>query len=135
MICRVRDGLCGVLAGEQVRRCGGVLDLPAGSVLWRYAALPAPGLFADSFGGRTFDVYQGAYGHPCPKPTWLYVVGCDDVGFRGGTGGASGRVESQWSSVRHITPPAFADELVSVARRCCLTDPWEPATSAEGGVA
>ena len=32
---------------------------------------------ADIFGGWSCCVEQGEYGHYAPKPTWLYVVGCE----------------------------------------------------------
>lgn len=108
---------CGPVAVHQVRRFGGVLEHPAGSMLWRYANLPTPGLFSDDFGGWSVEVAQGAYGHAAPKRTWLYIVGVprEAVSFRGYVD-PGGRVMSQWSSDRHITPPEFAGLLVDIAR-------------------
>lgn len=64
-----------LIAVEQVRRYGGVLEHPSGSLLWRERHLPLPGEFADAFGGWTFDVDQCDLGHVARKQTWLYLVG------------------------------------------------------------
>jgi len=58
-----------------VRRCGGVLEHPAHSSLWKRCNLPRPGEFADEWGGWTLAVDQFDFGHEARKPTWLYVVG------------------------------------------------------------
>jgi hypothetical protein len=63
------------LAVEQVRRWGGVLEHPEFSKLWRVLRLPWPGEFPDEHGGWTLAVRQCDWGHPCAKPSWLYVVG------------------------------------------------------------
>ena len=60
----------------QVRRWGGVLEHPAGSLLWNEAGLPAPGK-RDDFGGWTLWISQWWFGHRADKPTWLYIVGCE----------------------------------------------------------
>lgn len=62
-------------AVEQVRRCGGVLEHLAGSTLWSFAGLPAPGVM-DDFGGWTLPIYQSSFGHRAEKATFLYIVGC-----------------------------------------------------------
>lgn len=111
---------CGPFAVQCVRRFGGVLEHPHASKLWRHCSLPRPG-FVDSFGGFTLLVDQGWWGHPAPKPTWLYVVGISrrDVGDLPVTiSRASGRVMSLPVHVREATPLPFARFLVSLASRC-----------------
>lgn len=72
-----REHACAPIAVDQVRRVGGALEHPAGSLLWREAtlALPLPGSPPDSFGGFTVEVDQCAYGHVARKKTWVYMVG------------------------------------------------------------
>lgn len=85
------DGGCFASALENVRRCGGVIEQPAGSHAWaQYGLLnpnkpddldPAIGWrcqFSDKFVGRyeyVCEVFQSAYGHPCRKRTWLLYCG------------------------------------------------------------
>lgn len=105
---------------EQVRRCGGVLEHPWASSLWSVAGLPLPGR-VDRFGGFTFGVLQGDFGHVAPKATWLYIVGlhprdlpCSafELGMK------TGRVESMGKSAREATPAPFATWLYDLASRC-----------------
>jgi hypothetical protein len=109
--------VCGPVAVRQVQTLGGVLEHPARSSLWKYAGLPMPGLFTDHHGGFTVEVAQGAYGHPAPKMTWLYIVGVarERVTPRAFVD-PGGRVDRQWSTDRHLTPQDFADWLVEIAR-------------------
>ena len=114
-----------MLAVEQVRTFGGVLEHPAGSLLWREAGLPAPeSMFADQFGGRSYCVAQGDYGHAAPKLTWLYAVRLGPCPFRSAVFAMDpgGRVASIGKFARKATPAAFAAELVRWA-----------ATANEGG--
>lgn len=103
---------------EMVQKNGGVLEHPAGSKLWEFAGLPRPGATADKFGGVTLSVFQGAYGHPAPKHTWLYCVRCSPgemmkrselvtVPYRS--------VESQSTASREKTPLFFAAWLIDLA--------------------
>ena len=120
---------CAPRAVEQVRRWRGVLEHPAGSQLWRHCDLPKPNKPPDAHGGYTVAVRQGDWGHACVKPTWLYVVGCDvlppmPLSLDGPTH-CMVRLRSNPHSLpelpkalRHLTPPAFAWWLVSIARRC-----------------
>ena len=62
-------------AVKQVRENGGVLEHPAGSMLWGYCGLPKPGVM-DEFGGWTFPVFQHWFGHRAEKSTLFYIVGC-----------------------------------------------------------
>jgi hypothetical protein len=107
-------------AVDQVRRCGGVLEHPANSTLWPAAGLPAPGQ-RDEWGGFTWPVYQGHFGHPAPKATWLYIVGIEPAqipDFPFELALPDGRVELLSRAAREHTPPAFAAWLVDLASRC-----------------
>jgi len=65
-----------IYAVEQVRKWGGVLEHPAGSLLWQAMNLPAPGE-RDAFGGWTLWISQWWFGHKADKPTWLYLCGIE----------------------------------------------------------
>ena len=124
------DGGCFAAALAAVRRWGGVLEHPAHSRAWAHFGLPSPppeGWALDILGGASCQVEQGHYGHPCPKPTWLYAVGVDLPSLRWGPSGAAGRILRDRArgkvgtmiirkTARHLTPPAFADLLVGMAR-------------------
>lgn len=118
-----------------VQRCGGVLEHPKGSGLWKACNLPPPGE-GDGIGG-TIEVSQCDWGHPARKWTWLYIVGlCGELPemppHREPTHWASGgRTSSsrQGSPVppgmkvcsaqqRRRTPVAFAQWLIDIASRC-----------------
>ena len=71
------DAAAGMRAVEQVQDFGGVLEHPSGSKLWHAAELPMPGDTPDRYGGRTIEIDQCDWGHPCRKRTWLYIVGGD----------------------------------------------------------
>jgi hypothetical protein len=70
---------CAPNAVQQVRLWNGVLEHPAGSLLWReeiqLERLPLPGDAPDSWGGYTIEVEQVEWGHVARKRTWLYIVG------------------------------------------------------------
>lgn len=107
-------------AVEQVRRCGGVLEHPWASTLWPAANLPACGT-RDAFGGFTFGVMQGDFGHKAPKATWLYIVGLDPAEIPAPSfqlGQATGRIELLSKASREATPYPFATWLVELATRC-----------------
>lgn len=130
---------CGPRAVEQVRKCGGVIEHPAHSGLWKACGLPKPGQPPDSFGGFTIAVNQVDWGHPAPKPTWLYIVPrgggnlvrqyIDVERARvAGTGVPTHCIVRKKSNPhslpelpkkkRHITPPDFAVFLSAVAVLC-----------------
>lgn len=73
------DPALAVRAVEQVRLWGGVLEHPAGSLLWEHCRLPLPGWFPDEHGGRTIEVCQVEWGHVLRKRSWLYLVGVGRV--------------------------------------------------------
>lgn len=115
------DKQCAWFAVYHVRRVGGVLEHPKDSKLWKAAGLPRPGAPADLAGGYSIEVNQGWFGHPAPKATWLYLVGCDHRAVKPPIGfdpfaSPTGRVEKLSRRDREITPPAFRDWLISLAR-------------------
>lgn len=110
----------GLFAVDMVRRYGGVLEHPHASKLWAAAGLPRPG-FTDQFGGFTILVDQGWWGHPAPKPTWLYWCGCRRVDLGElpvQLRRAAGRVVDLSDDEREATPPLFAEWLLDRAARC-----------------
>lgn len=135
---KVQSPLCAPLAVEIVRRCGGVLEHPAGSGLWKHSGLPAVGAPPDRFGGRTVQVNQCEWGHVARKKTWLYLVGVPEESItsppfpdrkpthwvnggrnpnRKGSGGLVPKgIKLCSAQQRRRTPKAFAEWLVSLAR-------------------
>lgn len=110
-------------AVDAVRTWGGVLEHPAHSSLWSAVPLPLPGE-RDEFGGVTYVVDQGWFGHRAPKRTWLYIVGASslpDVPFE--LGQKAGRVELMGKGEREATPLAFALWLLDLADRCAVGFP------------
>jgi hypothetical protein len=120
------DGRTGPVAVEQVRRFGGVLEHPKDSKLWNHCGLPYPGGFPDEHGGYSIAVNQYDWGHRASKATWLYIVGCPTVPPRPPVlpppvypdtpGKTRGMLERLSKIQRSLTPPAFAEWLVSIAR-------------------
>lgn len=107
-------------AVDAVRRCGGVLEHPAGSKLWEVENLPLPG-HRDSCGGFCLPIYQSWFGHSCPKNTWLYIVGVEPSlipAFPLVLGYPAGRIELLSGSAREKTPPALASWLFNLAFLC-----------------
>lgn len=103
-------------AVAQVRRYGGVLEHPAESTLWKECGLPEPeGMFADFFGGRSYEIMQGDFGHAAPKRTWLYAVRLGPCPFHLPRGGQQGRVERMTRFARKATPAPLAQMLVTWA--------------------
>lgn len=137
-------------AVEQIRRWGGVLEHPAASSLWREAPLPEPGWLPDEWGGWTFQCDQFHWGHLARKRTRLYIVGAilDELppvpwrqgqpthcvsslgrhayNTRSGLRQPSPRsaLPELGSNRRDKTPPAFAQWLVELARRCGSGRGW-----------
>ncbi|MFZ5593686.1 MAG: hypothetical protein ACOY4D_05415 [Pseudomonadota bacterium] len=129
-----------IFAVEQVRKHGGVLEHPKSSTLWPVAGLPMPGK-RDAWGGWTLPISQRWWGHRAEKPTLLYIVGCEpadipvmplalgDARYICGTPGRwrDGRRlrkgDFGWrpeipKAEREHTPPALAEWLCELARRC-----------------
>ena len=112
----------GLWCVDQVKRWGGILEQPAGSLLWDAAGLPMPGITSrcDSW---SIAVWQAWWGYPMRKGTWLYVSGLTladlpDVPLRLHPIGGDRRREQLMSKrQRSETVPAFAEWLVAAARR------------------
>lgn len=128
------EKLLALTAIDLIRRWGGVLEHPAKSKL--RAHLPVPGADPDRFGGWTTIVSQKWWGHMAEKKTLLYIVGIrpDEIpkipltlGHAQFTCGQSGRRKDRTrtldrkempKAMRDVTPPAFAEWLVHLARLC-----------------
>ena len=137
---RGEDGGLFASALGSVRRWGGVLEHPAYSDAWPAHGLPqphfGPGWQRGTCGGWACHVEQSRYGHRAKKATWLYhyspagyppsadlrwgcggdvrsdapVSWCGNRTRAGDTRPRLGKAESA------ATPPAFAAELVRLAR-------------------
>lgn len=114
-----------------VRRWGGVLEHPAGSLAWRAYGLTVPlggGWIRTLDGEWVCEVSQAAYGHRARKLTWLLFVGHDPgsgdwsrpaaevviSGMRNRC--ARPLAERMWRGEARRTPPLFAEYLVRLAR-------------------
>ena len=123
------DPSVAVQAVRQVQQWGGVLEHPADSKLWKACGLPRPG-HSDQL-GYTIAVRQIDWGHRAEKPTWLYIVGAPllppipppvaapepPAPYRSGRQ-PRGVLETLSKRQRRLTPPAFAEWLVSLASTC-----------------
>jgi hypothetical protein len=76
------DGGCFDAALRAVRKYGGVLEHPAGSIAWERFSLPRPtrggwsqALLPGTPREWATEISQSAYGLPARKRTWLYYVG------------------------------------------------------------
>lgn len=126
------DGGCFASALASVRRCGGVLEHPAGSHAWEKYGLRNPnvrrlpgavGWLHYETGHWVCEVWQSAYGHAARKRTWLYYVGkrppfeldwrrepgTHQVGWFDRNKPTLGKREAS------ATPRAFADALIRLA--------------------
>lgn len=134
------DGGCFAAALASVRAWGGVLEHPADSLAWAaHGLLPPPRsggwVSAGDWRGWTCCVEQGHYGHLARKATWLYAVGCELPRLRWGSSGRRMRLDAGFhtaeerrsavkggaapqlpSSQRSVTPLAFRDVLLTMAR-------------------
>lgn len=107
----------------------------------------------DAYGGRSCHVDQGAYGHKAQKPTWIYAVlpaypkldgkrtwnmeyRIGGVGYHSERERARAKASSKGvpkpykdlpKGERHLTPPAFRDVLIALAKSCAG---WQPRTLA-----
>lgn len=137
------DGGCFESALASVRRWGGVLEHPEASHAFKWFGIKTPPKVGgwceamDDALGLVCCVEQGHYGHPARKATWLYYVGPRplrsiiwgkssgvrlDEGFhskaeRDAARAAGQKPVKRLSTVQNIvTPPAFAEFLISLAR-------------------
>ena len=122
------DGGCFLSALTSVRRWGGVLEHPHASAAWAAYGLIKPPrtggwVVADFLGGWTCCVEQGRYGHPAQKATWLYANGCElpSLDWSSRPGEMLCDHMNGMSRERDITPPAFRDLLLSIARSAAAT--------------
>ena len=122
------DGGCFAAALGAVRRCGGVLEHPAGSTAWPYHGLHRPPRVgwrkADAF-GWTCAVAQRNFGHRATKWTWLYAVRTSLPILPIGPGPpaeaavtrARGRgLPRLRDRERQLTPAPFCDLMLAMAR-------------------
>lgn len=135
------DGGTFASALASVRRWGGVLEHPAWSLAWPEFGLPQP---TQRGWSQTFDrewvceIAQSAYGHDAKKPTWILLCrGLPPTDTRwskprgkrklthfaqrhtGDFNDTDRGHEARMSAKEtHLTPPAFAEWLVSIARGC-----------------
>lgn len=127
--CTRQDPSCGPAGVQSVRNFGGVLEHPAWSALWEHCEMARPGELPDAHGGISLDVNQVDWGHVARKATWLYLVGVRPEAYprmprRDPTHLVTTSRRTRGPSLpemkkreRHITPPAFAEFLVSLARQ------------------
>lgn len=125
------DGGCFSFALWAVEKFGGVLEHPAFSLAWPEFGLPRPKergwnqIDRDVWVG---EVWQSAYGHKATKRTWLYFVGKAPpapfiLARPRGTHQIGGGIHTGNRSLprlsgkeTHLTPTAFAEYLVALAR-------------------
>jgi hypothetical protein len=107
-----------------VRHCGGVLEHPINSKLWHEISAGTDGV-RDRFGGVAVTLRQSWYGHPCAKPTRLYIVGpVLELASDGpaptheiaGRGARRGRLPGASRPMREHTPRDLAAWMVASAR-------------------
>lgn len=129
------DGGCFESALQNVRRCGGVLEHPAGTSAWKAFGIFPPnkpqsrrGWLRISAREWVCAVWQSAYGHKCRKSTWLYYVGnrspfqlrWDRTRGSHQVGGQDQRGRDRNKPTvskkeASATPLAFAEELIRLA--------------------
>lgn len=110
---------------RSVRRWGGVLEHPAGSLAWpRYGLVhPVRGRWSQCGSDWEWvtEVSQSAYGHPARKRTWLYYFGFREPhALNWCEPATSARVSycaNHGSREASATPPAFLDTLIRLAMR------------------
>jgi hypothetical protein len=123
------DGGCFCSALNSVRTFGGVVEQPAGSRAWERYCLTKPtrnGWIRSAANEWTCEIWQSAWGHRARKKTWLLYCGANapaelnwsrmpgthQIGWFDRKKPTLGKVESS------LTPPAFAETLLSLARNC-----------------
>jgi hypothetical protein len=123
-----------IIAVEQVRLWGGVLEHPEGSVLWDRCGLPKPpslGVVQSSIDGEfSVSVDQCWFGHRARKRTWLFCVGVSPLAIaeeirasdreakptrRICHGPRMKELQSLGKRARRLTPAGFAEALIRIA--------------------
>ena len=97
-------------------KCGGVLEHPAGSLLFKEMRLPMPNRTSDT--GFTIYVEQSWFGYASKKATWIFVCGVPKarlpaIPFRLVE---RAKVPRLSTTGRSRTMPAFAKWLCQIAR-------------------
>ena len=110
-------------AVAEVRRCGGVLEHPVGSQLFKHCGIPTAPWSSwrevDDWGGYTLRLPRWHFGHRGRKDTILYICGTADLPpLPRRDGGTPREVQRMCGRERRLTPPAFAWWLCLVAARC-----------------
>lgn len=100
----------------KVRRCGGVLEHPRGSALWREFGLSWG--VRDQWGGVLVSVCQSDWGHRAEKATGLYVVRARSWPEPPMPRESVRTVEQMGRAERERTPLEFAKWMVDLAGRC-----------------
>lgn len=144
------DGGCFAAALRAVQQWGGVIEHPADSHAWERYGINRParagGWLRARPRGHTEDgwtccVYQGHYGHPSGKATWLYVAGVAREDLPELRWGKTEQRLPEWmverygyekarrigvvamvggknkTAIRNATPEPFRDLLLSIARK------------------
>lgn len=128
------DGGCFASALAAVRRCGGVLEHPAGSWAWKHFNLTRPTKIgwqrctpweSDEY---VCEVWQSAYGHKARKRTWLFYKGEPPAQLDWSQPNGShqvgwfDRIKPTLSKKEaSATPPAFAEALIRLAANATPT--------------
>ena len=110
----------GPLCVEFLKQCGGVLEHPAHSRLFKHMGLPMPGKSSGDY--KTVAVWQSWFGYSMRKSTWLTFVGIDpntlDFPYILTSPGGDRRKQQLMSKdQRAETCPAFGRWLVDAARQ------------------
>jgi hypothetical protein len=139
------DDGCFNAAYTAVRTWGGVIEHPEASHAWKAFGIPRPprsGGWVPAGQGWTCCVEQGHYGHKARKATWLYASGMTkdslpeliwgpapsgirlDQGFHSAEerrrAVKTGVCQRLSKRQRALTPSAFRDCLLEIARLCLM---------------
>lgn len=123
------DDGCFESALRSVRRYGGILEHPRGSIAFPRFCIKTPSegwrlIKHNGIDAFICEVYQSAYGHKAQKRTWLYCVSnSKPVDLRSGKprgthqiGGSKADHRPFCTKLEKIsTPIEFRDELISIA--------------------
>jgi hypothetical protein len=117
----------------ELARCGGVLEHPAYSKAWDHFGITkprGPGWVQCADGYYVGQCSQVAYGHRARKRTWLiyyslvgrppFELRWDEPPHKGRVSGCQNRsrpkADRVWCAEAKRTPPAFAEELIRLAK-------------------
>ncbi len=112
----------GLWCVKQVIECGGVVEQPAHSLLWRAAGLPEPG-WTHTGSSWSMEVLQAWWGFPQAKRTWLYFRHIPPpevqipIQLRSISPGDKRTWQLMSKTQRSQTTQAFAHWLVDAARK------------------